>query len=213
MNFNVDAFFPYVKKGERYFRKYKIISKCCCLNGSYFIMPWIKAEIKRGKNAQRSIDWWIWISCAKLRTWLLQFAKTKTPIYWSITYLNGKSSIEEVGGKREREKQIDFIKSMFSASVQLLITAAIVYKMAAICKYACCRRYLRAIFRMFVSANPICSIPWVVVAAICLTIFAPLIHSFPRGHSIAFEIGTQLEWCLSLWCFCNQPVSVFIKRF
>lgn len=49
--------FFYVKKDERYFRKYKIISKCCCLNGSYFTMLDSKLKSKaEEKNAQQSID-------------------------------------------------------------------------------------------------------------------------------------------------------------
>lgn len=74
-------------------------------------------RIKARKQIQRpSIDWWIWISCCvvcgKLPTWLLQFAKTKMSIYWSIIYFHGKSSIENdvgrgtsIGKKDHRENE------------------------------------------------------------------------------------------------------------
>lgn len=133
MNFNMEFSFLYVKKDERYFWRYKIISKCCCLNGSYFIVPELKLKPNEEKTAQRSIDGFefhvVCVCVCKITHLTFAICENQNAdllkynlFEWQI--INSK---EDGGREKANERQIDFIKSMFWANVQLRS----IYKMAA----------------------------------------------------------------------------------
>lgn len=173
----------------------------------------IKAKIKRGKNAQRSIDGFRFrVVCGKLRTWLLQFAKTKTPIYRSILFLNGKSSIKG-GGERNRDRLISLnrcfgrmynygsLQSYYTKRLQNINTRAAV---------DICVQYFEWLWvQIPFSWYPVCGCGCYLFDNFCLT------HPFLSPRPPQLHLKLALNWSGASHCdvFAINPYRYLLNDF